>query len=228
MYTRASNGTRNRSGRTGDPDAGFSIIEIMVASAIASIIMLMVYSSYKSILTSIKRSIGTAEFYEDVNLAFLKIDQDLSNAYFTQNNKKISFAGTVEGESSRIIFVTVNHNEYMIHGNIRKPNPVSDVKEVSYYLKKDPEIRGLHYLMKHERLQYYDDRTESPGMESILLPNVVGVRFDFRSGNDWTQQWDSRQNNKFPTAVRTTITVKNYQKKEEKFEFISIINLKKT
>ena len=54
---------------------GFTLIEILVATAIASLILIMAYASYRSIFDSIKRSTGRSEFYENVNLAIMKIEK---------------------------------------------------------------------------------------------------------------------------------------------------------
>ncbi|OHD64124.1 MAG: hypothetical protein A2176_00580 [Spirochaetes bacterium RBG_13_51_14] len=206
-------------------DSGFTLIEILVAMAIASIIMIMVYASYRSILDSIKRSTGHAEFYENVNLAVSKIDQDLSNSYYNRYNKSICFVSEDEKGNSRLNFVTVNHNDYNFAGTLQTPVHMSDVKEVGYYLRVDKNTQGLHNLIKREDY-HYDDDPLGGGSENVLLPNVSSLKFEFHRGNDWEENWDSRQNNAFPRAVKTTMVVKNYQGQEETFEFTTLLNIR--
>ena len=213
--------------RTPD-NAGFTLIEILVATAIASIILMIVYTSYQSIIKSIKRATGHAEFYENVNLALSKIDMDISNAYYTRNNKKITFICEEVSGNSKLGFVTVNHNSYIFSGNLTKPYPASDIKEVGYSLKRDKKTQGLYTLLKNEKLHYGEDRSipASSGSENIILVNVVSLKFAFQRDKDWYENWDSRQTNMLPRAVRTTLIVKNYQEKDEKFEFISLVNMR--
>ncbi len=210
------------------PDAGFTLIEILVASAIASIILMIAYSSYQSIVRSIKRATGHAEFYENVNMALSKIDLDVSNSYFTRTNKKLTFVCEEVGGNSRLGFVTISHNDYIFSGNLTKPCPVSDIKEVAYELKRDRTTQGLYSLVKVEKLHYGEDPSlpKSGGTENIILPNVVSLKFSFQRGKEWYDTWDSRQINMIPRAVRTLLIVKNYQEKDEKFEFISIVNMR--
>ncbi|HSA16431.1 MAG TPA: prepilin-type N-terminal cleavage/methylation domain-containing protein, partial [Spirochaetota bacterium] len=111
-------------------DRGFSLIEIVVASAIASMIMLMVYSAYRSTLSSIRETTGYAEMYENINLAISKIDSDLSNCFIRPENKKICFISAPDGENSKLNFVTVSFNDFMVLGSLKTPMPVSDVHEV--------------------------------------------------------------------------------------------------
>ena len=207
-------------------NAGFTLIEIMVAVAIGSMILLMAYASYRSIFDSIKRSTGLSEFYENVNLALLSIDRDISNAYFTRSNKNITFVCENDSGGSRLNFVTVNHNDYNFIGTPNTPVRVSDVKEVGYFLRPDKKTLGLSYLIKREKTDYWGEAPLEGGSENILLPNVVSIKFEFNRGNDWDDNWDSRQNNNFPKAVKTTLVVKNYQAQEETFEFISLINIR--
>jgi type II secretion system protein J len=207
-------------------NGGFTLIEIMVATAIASIILVMAYASYRSIFDSIKRSTGRAEFYENVNLALMKIDQDISNAYYSRGNKKITFLCENERGNSRLNFVTVNHNDLLTAGKMNMPVRMSDVKEVGYFLRESKKTIDLFSLIKREKTCYWDEDPLTGGKENILLPNVVSLKFEFNKGNDWAEDWDSRQNNMFARAGKTTLVVKNYQAQEEKFEFISLINIR--
>jgi type II secretion system protein J len=209
-------------------DSGFTLIEILVASAIASIILMIVYTSYQSIVKSIKRATGHAEFYENVNLAISKIDMDISNTYYTKYNKKIAFVCEEISGNNRLSFVTVSHNDYIFSGNLTKSFPISDVKEVGYYLKADKTTQGLYQLIKREKVHYGEDPSAhaDSGTENIILVNVVSLKFEFQRGNDWDGAWDSRKNNMYPRAVKTNMVVKNYQEKDEKFEFISLVNMR--
>jgi type II secretion system protein J len=209
-------------------DAGFTLVEILVASAIASIILIIVYSSYQSIVKSIKRATGHAEFYENVNMTLSKIDLDISNSYFTRNNKKIIFVCEDVSGNSKLSLVTVNHNDYIFSGNLTKPYPTSDIKEVGYQLKRDKNTQGLYSLVKVEKLHYGEDPSlpGRGGTENIILVNVLSLKFTFQRGQDWYETWDSRQTNMLPRAVKTVMVVKNYQAKDEKFEFVSIVNMR--
>jgi type II secretion system protein J len=205
--------------------AGFTLIEILVASAIASIILVIVYTSYRSIVQSIKKATGNAEFYENVNLAISKIDTDISNTYYARNNKKTFFVSEESAGNNNCYFITVNHNTINFTGDPAKPCPAGDIQEIGYYLKADKSTQGLFSLIKHEKPYYWYDPLTG-GTDNILLRNVVSLKFEFLKGNDWDELWDSRQNSLFPRAVKTTLVVKNYQSQDETFEFTSLINLR--
>ncbi len=210
---------------------GFSLLEILVATTVSSLILLLVYTAHRSIMLSINDLTGIADFYEHVNLAVNRIDKDISSTYYDRYNKKLIFVGENDysGKSNgRIDFVCVDYNEFSVRGKLDKPNPVSDVREMGYFLKRDdiPDDKGnyLYNLVRREQI-HYDDEPQSGGEESIILENIVDIKFEFRIRNRWTDKWDSRKYRKFPSAVKTNLKVRNYRGNDEEFVFISYINM---
>lgn len=204
---------------------GFTLIELAVASAIASLILLMAYTSYRTIIQAIGRLVDREAFYENVNNAFTVIDRDLANAYFRRENNKLCFIGETVSGNSVLNFVTVVQNDFNYQGDIKKQFPASSVHEVGYSLQKDPKETGRNNLIRREEM-HYDENPEQGGENNILIGSVVNLRFEFKEGNDWTDRWDSRQDAKYPNAVKTTMTVIDYENLERTFIFYSIINMK--
>ncbi len=206
---------------------GFTLFEVLVGLAISSLILIMVYSSHTSISNAVYQMTGIADFYENSNLALGRIDKDISCAYLNRNNKNIILSGNNNFEypfNGRLNFVSVDHQELSVLSDTRKPYPKSDVKEIGYSLMPDKKVPGLFFLSRREK-RHFDDEPESGGESDILLENVVDIKFEFRRGNAWTNSWDSRQNNQFPRFIRTTLKVRNYNRQEEEFVFISKINM---
>jgi type II secretion system protein J len=196
----------------------------MAASAIASIIMLMVYTSYYSIVRTIQDVSAYSEFYININSAVSIIDKDISNMYIDSVNHKAGLVGDTSKSGSALSFVTINHRDYNILGDIKKTNPRSDINEVGYFLEADKEFADLFFLMRREE-RGFDDDILSGGNSSLILENVIDLKFEFRLRNDWTPRWDSRETKNYPSAVRTTLSVKDYKGKQENFVFLSYPNM---
>ncbi|HON76938.1 MAG TPA: type II secretion system protein GspJ [Spirochaetota bacterium] len=209
---------------------GFSVLEMLVATAVASIILLMVYTAHHAIMDSINHLTNVSAFYETVNIAVARIDSDISCTYINKYNKKLVFTSRNNRGApyeGKINFVTIDYQKFSMLGNPRKEYPFSDIREISYYLKSSPDqsgTTGTYKLIRRED-RYYDEDSESGGKECVMLENVRDIRFEFKLRNDWTDSWDSKSNNKFPTAVKTTVVLQNYKGKEESFIFISRINM---
>ncbi|MCX8122966.1 MAG: prepilin-type N-terminal cleavage/methylation domain-containing protein [Spirochaetes bacterium] len=210
---------------------GFTLIEILVATAVSSIILLLVYTTHHSIIQSVNSLSKTALFYEEVNLAIYKMNRDFSCAYFDRYKEKLFFIGTNEyGDKSlgKVDFVTINSVENAISGKISTSTPITDVFEVGYYLKQmeQPDKNGnyLYYLMRRSDVMYDEDPLNG-GDSSAILANVVDCKFEFGIAQKFTNKWDSREYRRFPNAVKTTLIVKNPNGNDENFVFISYINL---
>ncbi len=204
---------------------GFTLLEILVATAISALIMAMLSTSFKSIITSIEDMTGYTEFYENLNMAIYRIDKDISNTYFTIENKNLCFISETIGANSVINFVSVIHNDINLRFDITKEYHYSDIREVGYSLLPGADRKGEMKLIRRES-PHFDKDPEKGGESNILLNNVTGLIFEFKSGNDWVKKWDTRINSKIPEAVRTTLILKNYKNATEEFLFISFIKMK--
>lgn len=207
--------------------SGFTLFEVLVGIAVSSLILMMVYTSHSSLTKSVHQVTGIADFYENVNLAIGRIDKDISCAYFNRDNKNITLAGNSNYEypyKGKLNFVTVDHQELTILSDPKKTYPKSDIKEVGYFLKPDNKIHDLYFLVRREE-RHFDNEPESGGESDVLLENVVDLKFEFRKGNDWSNSWDSKDNNSFPKIIKTTLKIRNYNKQEEEFVVISKINM---
>ncbi len=188
---------------------GFSLIEVIVATAVSSVILLMVYSAHRTIIKAANDLTQVAEYYERVNLALWRLNREISCAYINKNNKQICFISENNRGApffGKINFVTIDYQDMYTGGDIKKGFPFSDIREVGYSAKPDTDNPELIYLMRRED-RSYDEEPEMGGRESIVLENVVDLKFEFKMRNDWVDSWDSRKLNKFPEAVKTTLKV---------------------
>ncbi len=207
--------------------SGFSLLEVLVAATVSSIILMMIYTAHRSIMFSVRDMAGIAEFYENVNLASRRIDRDLQCTLTVDDNKRLFLVGEnamSEPYKGSVSFVTAMKSDLYVSGSLSDHAHTSDIKEVGYYLKEDPVYPGIFFLMRREAPVYDEERTEG-GHSSILLENVVDIRFEFGLANtpNWDARWDTETKTRFPDAVRTTLTVKNYRGTSETFTFVSLL-----
>ncbi len=208
---------------------GFSLIEMIVAMAVSSIILIMVYSAHRSIMTATGELTKVAAFYERVGLAIMMIDRDISCAYTNRSNKDVCFIAennTGEPYRGKLNFVTIDHRDFAISGDPAREVRQSDVHEVGYYMKARRDHPDQYMLMKREE-RSYDKEPEEGGRESLFLDHVTDIKFEFKLRNTWSNSWDSRRHRKFPIAVRTSLKLKNYHGEDEDFVFISYITMAK-
>lgn len=208
-------------------DDGFSLIEMLVAAVVSSIILIMVYSAHRTIMSATNDLTRIAAFYERVNLAISMMDRDISCAYVNKSNKDLCFIAennTGAPFYGKLNLVTIDHRSFSLTADPTKDVRRSDVHEVGYFVKAHRDSPDKFMLMKREE-RSYDKEPEEGGRESMLLDNVVDIKFEFKLRNTWADSWDSRRYNKFPEAVKTTLKLKNYRGDDEEFVFVSYVNM---
>ena len=202
---------------------GFTLIEMLVATAVSSIILLMIYTAYSSVIRSINYAKSASAYYEELNFALKRIDGDIANLYWKSDIKNLNFISAEEAGSSILNFVTAEHRDYRLVYNLKEQVPVSDVHEVGYYLKKDTGSETFNLIRRSDT--GYDEAPVSGGTEEVLLKDVSSLKFEFKYRNDWSRTWDSREVKRIPAVVKTTVLLLNPSKNKETYEFLTIPNI---
>jgi hypothetical protein len=106
--------------------------------------------------------------------------------------------------------------------NFKEDSPSSDIHEVAYYLKKNNS--GQYDLIRKNLLHYHVESIDE-GEEEIILKNVKSLKFNFRSGNDWVDKWDTKEKMKLPAGIKTTLIVIDLNNNDDIYEFFTICNI---
>ena len=200
-------------------NSGFTLIEMLVAVSVSSVILLMIYTAYSSILKTVNYGTALSGFYESLNLVLRKIDRDISNIYWREDGKA-GFLCTVKNNSSVLTFVTYDFKDLRIINNIKEGHPVFDIYRVSYYLKPH-DTGGYNSLIRSIEPGFTDKDTESI-TEEIILEKVRDFKVSMSLRNDWTDRWDSRENEHIPEFIKTSIEVEDIYGKPEIYEISTI------
>ncbi|HOP28478.1 MAG TPA: prepilin-type N-terminal cleavage/methylation domain-containing protein [Spirochaetota bacterium] len=202
---------------------GFTLIEMLVAATVSSVILLMVYTAYSSVIKSVNYGRTFSSYYERLNFALRRIDTDISNLYWNSEQKNLNFICNSKSGSSILNFVTAENRELKMLYNLKDQVPVSDVHEVGFYLKKNNDNDSFDLIRRCSI--GYDDSPEEGGNEETLLKNVKSLKFEFKYRSDWTPEWDSRETKRIPSVIKTVIEVYTPSAKTDLYEFISLPNI---
>lgn len=91
-----------------------------------------------------------------------------------------------------------------------------DMAAVRYFILSDPDVparRSLYREMTPSlNASRDDDDVEKANLatSSLVLENVAGLRFRFHDGDEWVEEWDSKDSRNFaavPRAVEIALTV---------------------
>jgi len=203
---------------------GFTLIELLVATAVSSIILLMVYSAYNSIVHSVEQGKLYSSYYENLNLALRKIERDITNIYWKKDRKELAVTGKIESGSSTLSFVTASSHYTRVIVSPYRQYPKTDLVRVYYKLEKDISGKGMN-LIRNESV-FINDKDEIPDKKETIIGNVEKIHFSFNQRSDWTDKWDSAEVNKIPGYIKTELSVIRPGRDTEKFSFISEIHIR--
>lgn len=167
-----------------NPRGGFTLMEVLVAVGILSMVSAMVYGSVSVTLRSQRLVMKTQEVYHAGRVALTRMSRDLSCAFLSKH------VGVMErvtetifkGSDDEVVFT------YLCHTRVFPTRPESDQGVVSYFLKSSGG-KGKQLVRKEKA--WIDDRPEREGDEQILAEGVKSLDIEYwdREGEDWTDTW---------------------------------------
>lgn len=193
---------------------GVTLIEVMVALSIFSIIGTMVYSAFSTTARHKQRVEADLDRHQIVAAALERIARELSMAYVSaQRNPNASlvtmetaFHGRDHGERDRIDFTSFSHQR------LYRDAHESDQNEISYFITRHPEDQHRTVLARREQNRP-DQDAERGGDVEILLEDVTAFDVEYLEPGSyrWVREWDARSAgdhlNVLPEQVKIVIEV---------------------
>jgi prepilin-type N-terminal cleavage/methylation domain-containing protein len=189
---------------------GFTLIEMLVAIAILSVLALTVYGAFSNGLRLWQR-INQEESHEDINIFLLKLSYELrrcfkfSNIKFLGEEDNISFATLIKADREE----TIGQVNYFFDGSANTINRVQSNYSQLYQSKPTPEQQVLKNI-KSFNLQYY---CCEPKQKKYL----------------WLKAWDKKKvpssikaDEYLPLAVKIEIELDDNNKNKK---FVRIVNI---
>ncbi|GEM_PF-2033383 len=219
---------------------GFSLIEVLIAITLVAVISIMIWQSMGTTVRSKERTEHRDRVFRTASMAIEKISQDLSMAVMFSNvellgvsvsgeqQSKVVFIGTNQGDQDRIIFDSFSHVRYL------KDSKESDLAEITYWLEPDTERSGQYLLKKREvspPTAQPERPVESHGKKKIekgenvmtLLEGVLELNFRYYNPQkaDYVDDWDSTKADfvgRLPKAVEISLKVQDPEDEDHEEE----------
>ena len=205
------------------PEAGMTLMEIMIAVAILAVMMTLAWMT----IANTSQSKRTFEAYEERNhelrMAMGRVVHDFEAAYLSKNedtnavNPRTMFVAKSSFKFPTIRFSTLGHRPLWADAN------ESEQTVISYLSHDDPEHPEMTDWIRREQRR---ESNELPDQEAsdydILVHDVTGAKIEFWNwkNNEWQDTWDTMQSDGqkgwLPSRVRITIMFKGPDGKEAK------------
>lgn len=203
--------------------AGLTLIEIMIASAIMVVMMALAWRTIGN-TGDIKRTYeGFEQRNHELRMALGRIVADFEAAYLSDNedknatHRRTMFVGKSGSKLPEIRFSTLGHRVLWADAN------ESEQTVISYVSRNDPERPGVvDWVRREQRRPSNDPPDDVPAEYDIVLRDVQAVKLEYWNWKnlDWQDTWDTTQSDaekdRLPTRVRITVTIKDLNDKDYK------------
>ena len=196
--------------------AGLTLIEVMIASAVMVMMMVLAWRMISN-TSDTKR---TFEKYEarnhELRMAMSRVVSDFEAAYLSRNedqsqsHPRTMFVAKTGSKVPDVRFSTLGHRVLWADAN------ESEQTVIEYLQRNTPEKSGsVDWVRREQRRQSNEVPDDLPSDYDVMLSDVQSVKFEYFNWKnaDWQDTWDTTQadGNKgwLPSRVRITVIVKD-------------------
>lgn len=193
---------------------GMTLIEVLMAITILSMVMSMVYGAFTQTARNKQVLEEEADQYHTVRIALERMQRELSMAFVSiQTNPspslqvvRTAFVGKDRGHRDRIDFTSFSHQR------LYRDAHESDQNELSYFITRHPDFPDVNVLARREQARI-DDRPQEGGRVEIVLEDVKEFDLEYLdpTTNEWSRTWNSTQPadqpNRLPSQVKIRIVI---------------------
>ncbi|MGE5181301.1 MAG: type II secretion system protein GspJ [Acidobacteriota bacterium] len=208
---------------TRKPQAGMTLLEIMIAVAIMAAMMVIAWRTIAHTADARR----TFEQYEDRNqelrVAMGRVVADFEAAYLSRNedvnasHPRTMMIAKPGGKVPDVRFSTLGHRVLWADAN------ESEQTVIQYLVRQNPEKPGEYdWIRREQRRMSNEPPEEEPADYDVLVHDIVSVKFEFWNWRnlEWQDTWDTTQSDGqrgwLPSRVRITLTVKGYDDQDIK------------
>ena len=201
-----------RPGRPRAAQAGFTLLEVMLAFAILGFITTILWGTFSQTNTIRKRTEAVQERSHAARVALMRLSRELEMAFLSDSDdpavqeKRTMFVSKTDREADELRF------SWFGRQRLRGDTAESDTSVVMYYAQPDPDERSVVNLMRREtrRLEAVDPRS-IPGEAYIICPGLARLKFSFYDykKKEWREEWNTMDGsyNYLPTHVRISLSI---------------------
>ena len=198
---------------------GFTLIEVMVALAIMTVIAALTWGSLSGALDTRDFLEQQDEVDRSARIAIARLQHEFSLAFLTENTAAVNtyktiFVGKDAEGSDQVWFATMAHRRTI------RDSRECDQAEVTLWTEDDPNGDSGDQVLLHRESPRID---QEPDKDGVILPLATGVaRFDLRyldpTTGEWKTEWDTQgadTPNRLPRAVEITLVLRGPDPNDE-------------
>jgi general secretion pathway protein J len=205
---------------------GMTLIEVIVAMAIVTIMMLSVWRSFSATMTATEMTVDIQQRYASVRNAMDRMSAELSTAYLSFNRQPqetlhfTMFEGRSSSSGDSVTFSS------FAHLRVRRDSNESDQSVIQYFLEQDPDDSSRQHLYRRETKRLTGDLPEYLGRYApayVLCEDVESLEFRYWDPvrQEWLEEWRTtavdQQPDRLPPRVEIKLGIMNDDREVQYF-----------
>ena len=183
----------------------FTLIEVMLAIAIFSVVMGAMFATWRAIIGAAKASQFAAADAQRVRVALSSLEQSLTyTEMYVANVNRYYFFEMKNGGDAYLSFVSHLPENFPRNGRFGG----TQVRRVEYSIRRGQE--GGNELVLRQRLISHEDFDKDEREHPlVLMKNIKSMETEVWDAQkqDWKDEWE--QTNSLPKKIRIVITTEN-------------------
>ncbi|HKJ04100.1 MAG TPA: GspJ family type II secretion system protein [Geopsychrobacteraceae bacterium] len=191
-------------------EKGFTLVEILVAISIGSILLTTIYGVFSSVSGARDRLEAVGEEYHQARVLYDRMAGEIRSGYFSTSSKQTRLLAGSNNQGYPFLEFSTTLSTPLFGG---RPGGISLVRYEQ--LEMEQEIR----LYRSEWPLLIDKSELRP---QLLITGLKTFSLRYYDGSDWQDEWDSQQTGMLPKMIELTIEV---ELDEQVHSFLSTIEL---
>jgi general secretion pathway protein J len=201
--------------RAARPQAGMTMIEVVIAIGILGIMMALAWRTISTASEAARHFEGLQGRDHELRVALERAVLDLQSAYLSQNedanatHRRTLFKGRKSGKGTELRFSSMAHR--VLWADAKE----SEQTQILYTLEPDrTDGTKTNWMRRETRRLSNENPEDEPADTDVLVHGVEEVAIQYWDWKDekWVDDWDSTgsdsQRNRLPTRVRIAVTLR--------------------
>ena len=185
------------------PGSAFTLVEIMIAICLFSLILASIYSSWTAILRASKTGLNAAAAAQRARIAVRVLEDSLGSAQSFAANLPYYYFDAENVDAPVLSFVARLSKSFPRSGKFGD----LDVRRVAFSVEGASD--GSRQLVLRQWPLVMDPDTDEKEHPIVLAKNVKGLEMQFWDANrnppEWVDVWEGPKTNQLPKMVMVTL-----------------------
>ncbi|PLX85324.1 MAG: hypothetical protein C0617_04430 [Desulfuromonas sp.] len=170
---------------TARSEKGFTLLEVMLAVTITTVVLLTIYGVFTSVSRAKDRMESEGEGYHQARVLFDRIGREIRGTFYNNRDPRTRFEGGVDADGDPFLILSTTAVS-------PQSGPGAGIVVVRYRLEGDPgRDEGKKVLLRSEYPLFDTDGEDRPTYR--LATGITGMRVRFYRNDVWYEEWDAEE-----------------------------------